>query len=78
MPVTCRSDDCLNADCVQLTERESSVCNLICSSREPISFVRLKEATAFHQEIVSRIVRRLVVHGLVAKTDDGYSGKCGQ
>ena len=77
MAVACCAEDCVKEDCVQLTERESSVCNIICNSSEPVSFVRLKEATAFHQEIVSRIVHRLVVHGLVAKTDDGYSGKCG-
>jgi predicted transcriptional regulator len=76
--MACCTDDCLKADCVQLTERESSVCNIICSSREPVSFGRLKEATALHQEIVSRIVRRLLVHGLVTKTAEGYCGKCGQ
>ncbi len=76
--MVCCADDCLKADCVQLTERESSVCSIICGSKEPVSFGRLKETTALHQEIVSRIVRRLMVHGLVTKTAEGYSGKCGQ
>ena len=31
-------DDCACADCVQLTDREFSVCTLICSSDGPISF----------------------------------------
>jgi DNA-binding IclR family transcriptional regulator len=76
--MACCTDDCMKADCVQLTERESTVCSVICGSSEPVSFGRLKEATSLHQEIVSRIVRRLVVHGLVRKTDEGYLGECGQ
>jgi DNA-binding MarR family transcriptional regulator len=76
--IVCCTDDCLKADCVQLTERESAVCSVICGSNGPVSFGRLREATSLHQEIVSRIVRRLVVHGLVRKTDDGYLGECGQ
>ena len=78
MATTCCLDDCSDVDCVQLTEREFSVCHLICSSDGPITFGRLKEATTLHQELVSRIVRRLAVHGLVKKTDAGYLGKCGQ
>jgi len=76
--MACCTDDCLQSDCVQLTARESAVCNIICGSSEPVSFGKLKETTLLHQELVSRIVRRLVVHGLVTKTADGYSGKCGQ
>ena len=78
MAMACRLDDCSNVDCVQLTEREFSVCNQICSSDGPVSFGKLKETTMLHQELVSRIVRRLMVHGLVEKTDAGYLGKCGQ
>jgi predicted transcriptional regulator len=78
MAVACCLDECSNLDCVQLTEREFSVCNLICSSDGPVNFGTLKEATALHQELVSRIVRRLMVHGLVEKTDAGYLGRCGQ
>ncbi|HUI01180.1 MAG TPA: hypothetical protein VLU99_01450 [Nitrososphaerales archaeon] len=76
--IACRAEDCLEDGCVQLTERESSVCDLICSSKEPVTFGRLKEGTALHQEIVSRILHRLMTHGLVAKTDDGYLGECGK
>jgi DNA-binding HxlR family transcriptional regulator len=78
MAMACRLDDCSNVDCVQLTEREFSVCALICSSDGAVSFGQLKETTTLHQELVSRIVRRLMVHGLVEKTDAGYLGKCGQ
>ena len=76
MAVTCCVSDCVKADCVQLTERELSVCNLICNAKGPVTFGKLKEATSLHQEIVSRIVKRLTLHGLVTKTDDGYSGQC--
>jgi predicted transcriptional regulator len=78
MALTCCGAECVQDDCVQLTERESSVCKLICGSTEPITFGRLKEATSLHQEVVSRIVRRLILHGLVTKTDHGYSGECGR
>ena len=78
LAVACNADSCSGEDCVQLTEREFSVCRLICSSSEPVSFGKLKKSTAFHQEIVSRIVRRLMIHGLVKRTDAGYLGQCGQ
>lgn len=54
------------------------MCAVICGSTAPVSFKRLKETTDLHQEIVSRIVRRLMIHGLVEKTEAGYLGKCGQ
>ena len=78
--LVCRAGSCLDeADCVQLTDRESSVCNVICSSNEPISFAKLRESTSLHQEIVSRTVRRLMIYGLVRKVDDGrYKGQCSQ
>jgi DNA-binding MarR family transcriptional regulator len=40
--------------------------------------MELKQKTDLHQELVSRIVRRLSIHGLVEKTDSGYLGKCGR
>jgi len=61
---------------VELTDREALVCDAICASREPISFTRLKEFTNLHQEILSRIVYRLGVHGLVRKVDGKYQGIC--
>ncbi len=77
MELVCCSMPC-DDDCVQLTDRESSVCKVICESQEPISFSKIKERTDLHQEVVSRVVHRLVVHGLVEKTAGGYAGNCSQ
>jgi DNA-binding HxlR family transcriptional regulator len=79
MPVACCSPGgCANDDCVQLTEREASVCSTVCASEEPVSFSQLKDSLGLHQEILSRIVRRLTTHGVIAKVDRKYQGKCGQ
>src|SRR5208283_3619492 len=68
----CVSGSCDPNECVELTIRESSVCDIVCSSHEPVSFSQLKKSTNFHQEILSRIVRRLAVHGLMRKVDGKY------
>jgi len=78
MAMACRMDDCEGDDCVQLTEREASVCITLCSSKVPMSFSQLKQAEGLHQEILSRIVRRLTIHGLVAKVEGKYQGRCGE
>jgi predicted transcriptional regulator len=70
------SAGCSELDCVELTERESTVCNLICRSEKPISFSQLKQASNFHQEIVSRIIHRLIVHHVVKRSDSGYECDC--
>ncbi|HXW36345.1 MAG TPA: hypothetical protein VEJ36_00330 [Nitrososphaerales archaeon] len=70
--------DCSGGDCVQLTVRESEVCNAICASGGTVTFASLKSSTQLHQEILSRILRRLVLHGLARRTDRGYSCGCGQ
>ena len=77
MQTVCPSGACASSDCVELTEREWSVCNVICASSAPVSFTDLKRSTELHQEIVSRVVRRLAIHGLVTKVDGKYQGKCG-
>ena len=78
MALACLTDHCASdGDCVQLTEREYTVCEAICSSELPVSFGKLKEATNFHQEIVSRVVRRLMLHGLVSKVEGKYHGRYG-
>jgi DNA-binding HxlR family transcriptional regulator len=74
----CSPGGCANDDCVQLTDREASVCVAICTSSEPISFSQLRMAVDLHQEILSRIVRRLTIHGLVAKVGGRYQGNCFQ
>jgi len=78
MPIACCSDERAGDDCVQLTHREATVCMTLCASEEPMSFSQLKLAVGLHQEILSRIVRRLTIHGLVAKVGGKYQGRCGQ
>ena len=76
MEIVCSTRNCDSDECVELTSRELSVCNVICDSQEPISFTKVKESTNLHQEIVSRVVRRLAIHGLVTKVDGKYKGEC--
>jgi len=68
--------DCSDGACVSLTERESSVCRTICDSVSPVTFSQLKAKTSLHQEILSRIIRRLLTYGLVARAEQGYRGGC--
>ncbi len=76
MQLVCPTKNCDPNDCVELTSREASVCDVICSSQQPISFTQLKESTNLHQEVVSRVVRRLTIHGLVRKVEGKYQGQC--
>lgn len=76
MELVCSSLNCDPNECVELTSRESAVCEIICSSPEPIAFGRLKESANLHQEIVSRVVHRLTVHGLVTRVNGRYKGEC--
>ena len=52
------------------------MCSIVCKSQDPVSFTQLKQTTGLHQEILSRIVRRLSVYGLVRKVDGKYEGEC--
>ena len=54
---------CDGPDCLQLTEREAKVCLAICDSKDPVTFSALKAGLGCHQEVVSRILKRLVNHG---------------
>jgi predicted transcriptional regulator len=79
LELVCGRGPCAKEDCVELTERESSVCKAICGAPQPVSFGELKASTSLHQEILSRVVRRLIIHGLVEKETDGrYKGECSQ
>ena len=68
----CPVSACDSPDCLQLTEREAMVCMVICSSQEPVAFSALKTALGYHQEVVSRILKRLMNHGAIEKTDGRY------
>jgi predicted transcriptional regulator len=63
---------CTNPDCLQLTERETQVCMAICTSKEPVTFSALKKTLGYHQEVVSRILRRLVNHRAIEKVKGRY------
>jgi DNA-binding MarR family transcriptional regulator len=68
----CETLDCDSGDCLQLTPREEVVCSTVCGSGTPLSFSRIKERSGLHQEILSRILRRLSVYGAVEKVDGKY------
>jgi hypothetical protein len=72
MPVCCSVEGCTGVDCIDLTEREAQGCAVICSSAEPVSFTEVRKVCNFHQSIVSRILRRLVIHGVIEKSVKGY------
>jgi DNA-binding HxlR family transcriptional regulator len=76
MNLVCASPRCDPDECIELTSREALVCDIVCKAKEPVSFTQLKESTELHQEILSRIVRRLAVYGLVRKVDGKYEGEC--
>jgi predicted transcriptional regulator len=63
---------CDSPDCLQLTEREAQVCMTICASEEPVTFSALRGKLGYHQEVVSRILRRLLNHGAIEKVKGGY------
>lgn len=59
-------------DCVELTDKEWGVCRSISEAEEGVRFGDLKRSSQLHQEVLSRIVRRLRVHGLVENVDGKY------
>lgn len=63
---------CGNPDCLQLTDREAEVCEMVCSSPEPVAFSTFRRTLGYHQEVVSRILKRLVNHGAIEKVDGKY------
>jgi DNA-binding MarR family transcriptional regulator len=68
----CTVEPCGDSDCLQLTEREARVCEVICASGEPVAFSTLRTRLGYHQEVVSRILRRLVSHGAIEKAKGKY------
>lgn len=61
-----------------MTERESLVCETVCQSEVPLAFSEVKRSVGLHQEIVSRILRRLQKHGAVEKVSGRYRCKVSQ
>ena len=68
----CETVDCDSGDCLQLTLREEAVCTTVCYSGTPLSFSKIKERSGLHQEVLSRILRRLSVYGALEKVDGKY------
>ncbi len=63
---------CDGPDCLQLTEREAQVCMTICGSDEPVTFSSIRTKLGYHQEVTSRILRRLVNYREIEKSQGGY------
>ena len=68
----CSFSPCDSPDCLQLTERETRVCEAVCASSEPVAFSTLKGKLGYHQEVVSRILRRLVNYRAIEKVKGKY------
>jgi len=68
----CQTLECDSGDCLQLTPREEVVCITVCDSGTPLSFSRIKERSGLHQEVLSRILRRLSIYGALEKVDGKY------
>ncbi len=62
---------CASGNCVDLTKREYDVCRSICASSHPVSFSELKLKSSLHQEILSRILRRLTIYNVIHKVGEG-------
>ena len=73
MSVSCCSvSTCDSSECLQLTEREAQVCVTIYDSAEPVAFSTLRGALGYHQEVLSRILRRLVNYRAIEKVRGRY------
>ncbi|TMP99289.1 MAG: hypothetical protein E6K99_05330 [Thaumarchaeota archaeon] len=68
----CDTLDCDSGDCLQLTPREEVICSTVCESGTPLSFSKIRERSGLHQEVLSRILRRLSVYGALEKVDGNY------
>jgi len=78
MSMTCCTNPCEGGDCLQLTEREMQVCETVCDSPEPLGFSAVKRSVGLHQELVSRILRRLTTHGAIEKVEGKYRRRSSQ
>jgi hypothetical protein len=65
-------------DYLQLTVRELEICETVCSSGVPIGFSAVKRAVGYHQEVVSRTLKRLVTYGALERVGGKYRRRIGQ
>lgn len=75
---SCCVAPCEGGDCLQLTERELQVCETVCDSAEPLAFSAVKRSVGLHQELVSRILRRLATYGAIEKVQGKYRRRVSQ
>jgi predicted transcriptional regulator len=68
----CSVSMCDSSDCLQLTEREEQVCMAICASTEPVTFSSLKKTLGYHQEVISRILKRLMNYQAIERVRGRY------
>lgn len=62
-------DKCINEP--GLSEREETICRIICEEHE-VRFNQLKRLSGFHQEILSRILKRNIGNCGIAKDGNFY------
>jgi predicted transcriptional regulator len=78
IPNCCTTEACGSPDCLQLTEREAKVCSTICESDRPVTFSAVMTSLGYHQEILSRILRRLMNYGAIEKVKGRYRRRASQ
>lgn len=61
---------------VGLNERDINVCQIVCYSKIPMGFNEIRRQTAIHQEILSRILKRLQFRGYIKKIQSKYYRCC--
>lgn len=59
-----------------LSSREVRVCEVVCGSLREIGFNEIKRITGFHQEILSRILKRLRYRNLLTIYNSKYAKCC--
>ena len=72
-----QSEEVLNCGWKQnLNSRDVLVCELICASSGPLGFNEIRRKTGIHQEVLSRILRRLRMSGNIEKVHSKYDKCC--
>lgn len=69
-------DNCRHDWALNLNARDVKVCEIICNSGSPVGFNEIRRRTGIHQEVLSRILRRLVFSGNIEKVKSKYDRCC--
>ncbi|MEM3267427.1 MAG: hypothetical protein QXR69_01915 [Conexivisphaerales archaeon] len=62
----------IDRECVDLTEREYLILKVVCAEKEGVSFSSIKRQTSFHQEVLSRALKRLLIYGVIERSEGRY------